>query len=194
MNGARGYTLVEVLIAVTVFAVLAASAYTALNGLARAAMEQRERSESLAELQLAVARFDADLRQVTTRSVRTRDGSHEPALTGNRTSLTATRSGWSNPANLRRSQLQRFSWSLEQDRLVRLSWPVTDAAAATQPQADPVLADLRLIEFRYRDNSGRWHDQWPPAQAGQATLPVAVELNLNSRRHGTIRRLLVLES
>ncbi len=190
---AGGYTLIEVLIAVTVFAVLAASAYMALNALSRAAMEQRAASESLAELQLAVARFDADLRQVTSRAVRSRDGGLEPALVGSRRELTATRAGWSNPAAVRRGQLQRFSWSLEQDRLVRLSWPVTDIAAATQPLTDSLLEELRLIEFRYRDGTGRWHDQWPPAQAEAAGLPVAVELNLDSRRHGAIRRLLVLE-
>lgn len=188
-----GYTLIEVLIAVTVFAVLAASAYMALNALSRAAMEQRQASEALAALQLAVARFDADLRQVTTRAVRSRDGGLEPALVGSRLELTATRAGWSNPAAVRRGQLQRFSWSLEQDRLVRLSWPVTDIAAATQPLSDSLLEELRLIEFRYRDRSGRWHDQWPPAQAVDESLPVAVELNLDSRRHGVIRRLLVLE-
>ncbi len=188
-----GYTLVEVLIAVTVFAVLAASAYVALNGLARAAMEQRERGESLAALQLAVARFDADLRQVATRPVRLSDGGHEPALTGGRQNLTATRAGWANPAGLRRSQLQRFSWSLQQNSLVRLSWPVTDAAAATQPMADSVLNDVRIIEFRYRDGTGRWHDQWPPAQGGVGALPVAVELSLDSRKHGVVRRLLVLD-
>ncbi|MCH8478602.1 MAG: type II secretion system minor pseudopilin GspJ [Wenzhouxiangella sp.] len=188
----QGYTLVEVLIAVVVFAVLAASAYTALNGLARAALEQRERSQSLASLQLAIARLDADLRQIASRPARQSDGSLAPALRGERQRLTATRAGWANPVELRRSQLQRFAWTLEQDRLVRLSWPVTDIVAATQPMPDPALGQVRDLSFRYRDASGRWHEQWPPAQGQQSALPVAIEVSVDSREHGQIRRLLVL--
>ena len=187
----RGYTLVEVLVAVLVFAVLAASAYVALDGMSRAAEVHRDHSASLAELQLAVARLDADLRQVTARPVRDANGQPQAALVGQRATLTATRAGWGNPGQVRRSSLQRFSWQVGDGNLVRIHWPVTDVVDATRAQSEPVLA-IRDLAFRYRDHEHRWHDQWPVAGQPPEVLPAAIEVQFHSEQFGPIRRLLVL--
>lgn len=187
----RGYTLVEVLVAVLVFAVLAASAYAALDGLSRAAEAHRDHSAELAELQLAVARLDADLRQLTARPVRDANGQPQAALVGQRATLTATRAGWGNPGQVRRSNLQRFSWQVGNGSLVRTHWPVTDVVDATRAQSEPVLA-IRDLVFRYRDHEHRWHDQWPVSGQSPEVLPAAVEVRFHSEHFGPIRRLLVL--
>ncbi len=193
MRATAGYTLVELLIAVTVFAVLASTAYVALDGLSRAALVQRERAGELAALQLAVARLDADLRQIVSRPVRGANDVIEPALIGERRALNATRAGWANPADHPRSQLQRYAWTFDGAELSRLYWPVTDRLAGSQPLVEPVLADLRELGFRYLDASGVWHDQWPPVRAAASeALPRAIEVELVHIRHGRIRRLLVL--
>ncbi len=188
-----GYTLIEVIVAVTVFAFLAAGAYIALDGLSRAAMDHRDRANQFGELQTALARLDGDLRQLATRPVRGPDGRHEPALAGGRTNLTATRAGWSNPAGQRRGTLQRFSWQFSQGELQRLSWPVTDRVAGSQSLAENVLGDLRQVEFRYRDRDGRWRDEWPAGAEELVRLPEAIEITLDSQRFGRLRRLVVLQ-
>jgi general secretion pathway protein J len=187
----RAFTLVEVLIAVLVFGVLAASAYVALDGLSRAALSQRAHADELAKLQMAVARLDADLRQLTTRSIRI-EGGREPALLGEAGRLVATRAGWANPSGLGRSHLQRFAWQVEDGQLSRLHWPVTDPAPGTQPMFDPVLAGISDWQFRYRDGTGGWHERWP-LDAGQLeALPSAIEVSFVTESFGPIRRLLVL--
>ncbi|MFU8831329.1 MAG: type II secretion system minor pseudopilin GspJ [Wenzhouxiangella sp.] len=190
---ARGYTLVEVLVAVLVFAVLSSSAYVALDGLSRAAMAHRQHSADLAALQMTVARMDADIRQLTTRAVMAGDGRRESALAGQRHGLTATRAGWTNPSGLDRGNLQRFSWQLTNNELVRVSWPVTDTVPGSQAIIDPVFSPLEELELRYRDGAGRWHEQWPAGAGAVETLPTAVEVRLVGSGIGAIRRLLVLE-
>lgn len=192
MRTARGYTLVEVLIAVTVFAVLAATAYTALNGLSRAALEHRQRSADLASLQMALARLDADIRQIVSRTVRDVDGRRQPALVGQRQNLVATRAGWANPAMIERSNLQRFSWAYADGELIRTAWPVNDPVAASRPMGEPVLDGLRHQQWRYRDQTGRWHEQWPPEGVPAHVLPAALEMQIDSEIFGPVRRLLVL--
>lgn len=189
----RGYTLIEVLIAVVVFGTLAGSAYVALDGLSRAAMEHRERANAFGELQLALTRLEADLRQLVSRPVRGRDGRAEPAVSGERVRLTATRAGWANPSGLRRSTLQRFSWHYSDDELVRSSWPVTDRAPTTRTMAEIVLEDASNLEFRFRGPEGRWRDHWPPEPEAVDRLPVAIEVTLESERFGRLRRLVVLQ-
>ncbi len=189
----RGYTLIEVIVAVTVFAFLAAAAYISLDGLSRAAMDHRERSAEFGQLQTALARLDGDLRQLATRPVRGPDGRHEPALAGERIRLAGTRAGWANPAGQRRGTLQRFAWQLSQNELQRLSWPVTDRVPASQEWNETLLESVRQIEFRYRDRQGRWRDEWPSGDDEIAQLPAAVEVTLESDRFGRIRRLVVLQ-
>lgn len=192
-NCSRGYTLIEVLIAVTVFAVLAGSAYVALDGLSRAAMEHRERASAFGELQLALARLDGDLRQLISRPVRGPDGDREPALLGERAGLVATRAGWANPSGLSRSSLQRFAWQFHDGELVRTRWPVTDRVPTTRAQTESQLEGVRAFAFRYRDGQGRWRDQWPASAGAVDALPDAIEVSLESERFGRLRRVVVLE-
>ncbi|WP_181918807.1 type II secretion system minor pseudopilin GspJ [Wenzhouxiangella sediminis] len=188
----RGYTLVEVLVAVVVFSILSASAYVALDALSSAASGHRERSEDFGGLQLAVARLDSDLRQLASRPVASGLGRNEPALVGEPRRLAGTRSGWVNPADVKRSTLQRFGWQLAGTELQRISWPVTDRVADSQALTETVLPEVEALEFSYRDASGSWQRRWPPDEA-LARLPVAIEVILETRRFGRVRRVVVLQ-
>ncbi|TVS11536.1 MAG: type II secretion system protein GspJ [Wenzhouxiangella sp.] len=191
MRRQRGYTLVEVLIAVTVFAILAGSVYAALNTLSQAAFVHRERSVELAELQRGLVRLETDLRQLAARPARGPDGQLMPALAGQGGGLEGTRAGWANPQQHRRSQLQRFAWSAQSDQLVRTSWPVTDRTPATPAFNEEVLAGLQLLEFNYYSADGRWLEQWPENGAS-AELPRAVRYRLETDGFGLVERIIVL--
>lgn len=193
MRGVRGYTLVEVLVAVSIFAILAGTTYVALDGLSRAALEHRDRAEDFAELQLALSRIEADLRQLVSRPVRGPDGRPRPALSGERRQLEATRAGWANPSGQKRSTLQRFAWQLNDGALVRRSWPVTDRSAATRHFDETLLDDAQNLELQFRDQQGRWREHWPADPEAADRLPVAVEIQLESERFGRFRRLVVLQ-
>lgn len=188
---AAGYTLVEVLVAVVVFAVLSASAYVALDALSRAAEGHRDRSGDFGALQLAVARMDSDLRQLAARPVAGPADRSEPALVGAPRRLAGTRAGWSNPADLKRATLQRFGWQLSGSELQRIRWPVTDRVADSQASTETVLTGIESLAFSYRDTSGVWQERWPLDDA-PARLPAAIEVVIDTRRFGRVRRLVVL--
>jgi general secretion pathway protein J len=187
-----GYTLVEVLVAVVVFAILSASAYVALDALSRAADAHRGRSEDFGALQLAVARLDNDLRQLAARPVVASAGRTEPALVGEPRRLAGTRAGWANPAGVKRSTLQRFGWQLSGSELQRVRWPVTDRVAESQALTETVLPDVESLALSYRDAAGNWQQRWPPDEA-LARLPAAIEVVIDTRRFGRVRRVVVLQ-
>ena len=194
-NYHRGFTLIEVLVAVLVFGLLAAITYGGLNTLTQTSSEQQQRAAEFAELQRVIAALDRDLRQLASRPVRRPDNSVVSALIGGDSGLIATRAGWANPGDQRRSQLQRFEWQLQgvaaQRRLVRRYWPVTDAAFDTAGTINLQSSGIQTLGFRYRDALGRWHTRWP-VDAQITTLPSAIEYRLQSERFGQIRRLLLL--
>jgi len=193
-SAAQGYTLIEVLVATLVFGLLAAAAYTALNGLTQAAGAQREHAERLGDVQVTLTRFENDLRQTVWRPVRQPDGDWAAAFQGSPRELSTTRAGWLNPLDQPRANLQRLQWSWADGVLYRSSWPVLDRTAST-----PVLEDLRLDQvdafaLRYLSPTGQWTERWPaePVSARDAPLPVAIEITLTVAPLGVIRRLVVL--
>ncbi|MEM7053328.1 MAG: type II secretion system minor pseudopilin GspJ, partial [Pseudomonadota bacterium] len=114
-----GFTLVEVLVAVLVFGLVAAITYGGLDALTQASGEHTTRANEFAELQRAVAALDRDLRQLVSRPVRQADNSIAPALAAQVNGFAATRAGWVNPGSQRRGQLQRFAWQLQGEQLIR---------------------------------------------------------------------------
>ena len=66
-----GFTLIEVLVAIAIFASLSVGAYQVLNQVQRSNEVSIERSERLKELQRALVFLDNDFRQMTMRQSRT---------------------------------------------------------------------------------------------------------------------------
>lgn len=185
-----GFTLVEVLVAVLVFSLLAATAYAGLNAIAGAVEAQRTRAAELAELQRAVATLDGDLRQLVSRPGRDRQGRVRPALEGGPGTLLGRRAGRLNPAGLPRSHLQQFRWRFD-GVLLRETW----GAVETPPEAEPVgrarFGSAGDVAFRYRDADGLWHRQWPVSGRRDA-LPSAIEYVLDTAAWGPVRRVVAL--
>lgn len=186
-----GFTLVELLVALMVFGLLASIVYASLDRLSFAALGLRERSAEFAELQRAVATLDSDLRQLTSRLGRDAQGRLMPALAGAPDRLLTRRAGRDNPAGLPRSQLQQFLWTMEQGQLLRNTWSDAVADPADAPSGRTVYPGLRSIEFRYMDPVGRWQQEWPGGLPPEA-LPAAIEFEIQTESFGRIRRLIAL--
>jgi general secretion pathway protein J len=195
---ARGFTLVELLAAIAIFAVMALMAYGGLSAVlnARAAVETS--LARTAEIQKAVYRLQSDLEQARPRPIRDEYGDRQPAFVtrdegreGRRVEF--TRGGWRNPRLQRRSALERVSYGLKDGRLVRYSWLTLDRAREDALIEVPLLDGVESLEWRFLDAQRSWRDSWPPqAATGNTTpelLPLAVELNLETRDWGQIRYL-----
>lgn len=188
---ALGFTLVELLVALLVFALLASIVYAGLDRMSLTSIALGDRAERFAELQRAVAAIDTDLRQLGSRLGRDREGQLLPALAGAPDRLLARRAGRDNPAGLPRSQLQQLRWGLGPDGLRREVWPDAIADPSDPPSGRTDYPSLRSIEFRYLDSLGRWQNDWPGALPPE-TLPAAIEYVIESERFGRVRRLVAL--
>lgn len=198
MNLSRqnGFTLLEIVVAVGVFAVLTTLAYGGLNQVLNQSQQTREISQKLQDLQFAFALIQQDLSQMIPREVRDEYGNRQPALT---TSLDEsflvkfTRQGWTNPAEQARSSLQRVSYILDEGQLQRSYWFELDRAPSSEPIIIPLLEDIESAELRFLDQKKEWQDGWPPAVATsgqQPPWPLAIEVTLETKRWGKVRRLL----
>jgi len=204
MNPAvRGFTLLELLVALAVFAIMATAAYSGLSNVlfTRAAVEQQNRR--LAAVQLAIFRLDQDIQQATPRGVRDEYGDPQPALRGGALLddvLILTRAGWDNPLGQSRATLQRVAYRLREGRLWRLHWDVLDRGGLVAPRETLLIDQVREFRARFLDRNGEWRIDWPPPANAAADdhppnpnrLPRAVEITLMLEDWGAITRLFPL--
>lgn len=181
----RGFTLLEILVAVAVFAIFSAMAY---GGLARL-LENRRHVEAervyWRNLSLAFLRMQEDFLLARNRPIRDQLGDEQVAFKGQPTDPRAlgdpnvefTRGGILVPNGFT-ADLQRVGYRLNDDKLMRITWPVLDRAPQTKPERSPILRNVDEFQIRFYQD-GAWIDRWPPLGTNQFTpLPRAVQVTL----------------
>jgi general secretion pathway protein J len=218
----RGFTLVELLVALFITAIMFSMGYAAIDQ----ALTGRKAVEAQAARMIAVQRtihtLEQDIELLAPRPVRNPiDAGYQAALVANPAAatnigsssaapasassltqlatalLSLTRGGWSNPAGLPRTELQRVSYLIEDGKLVRYHLPVLDAVGATATVRRELLDNVTSISFRYMDAGHRWSDTWQgntstTGGAPSPTLrfrPVAVEITLTLKDWGALVRV-----
>lgn len=134
-----GFTLVEVLVALMLFALIAAAGAAVLSVSIDNRFDVRSATDRTAALQRTRSLLRADLGQATARRTRDRDGEPQPLALAGATRpgdpvLTVTRAGWSPAGNAGRSSLQRVEYWLVEGRLERRVSPFLDGSRPGPPQ------------------------------------------------------------
>ena len=194
----RAFTLIEVLVAMAIFAVLAGFAYATLGQTLLSAEILSERMDRLQALQRTMRMLTDDLQQLAPRPIRDELGDNlRPALdTGFQSgfALELTRSGWSNPVVLPRSTQQRAAYRIEDGELIRFHWYTLDRTLSIEPVRVTMLDGVEAMQLRFLIGDNNFSDQWPPLNRpgalGARQRPRAVEVTLLLEQEGEIRRLI----
>lgn len=197
MRRLAAFTLIEVLVSLALFAVLAALAYGTLNQSLLSAEILNDRMDRLQAIQRTVRMLADDLQQLAPRPVRDELGDNfRPALdTGFQSgfAIELTRGGWSNPIVLPRSTMQRVGYRIEEDELVRYQWFTLDRTLSNEPTGVTLLDGVESIQFRFAGSNGEFSDQWPPLSSegagGIRLRPRAVEFIVRLEDEGELTRL-----
>lgn len=192
-----GFTLLELLVALAIFGVLALLAYGGLSGMLNTRALTDEKADALRDLQLAYRTLERDIDDWVPRDIRDEFGQSRPALSsGDRAgiSLELTRGGWRNPAEQPRSTLQRVAYGIRDKELLRSTWLSLDRAPDATPQEQTLLSGVTEMRLRFLDISNVWQGGWPPAGTGTAGTavnppPRAIEVVLVTERWGELRWL-----
>lgn len=189
----RGFTLVEVLVALSMFALLATAAVGVMAWSADQQGAVRARLERLSQLQRAHALLEADLSQAALRRVRRSDGGAEasafiaaPPGERLRPLLGFVRHGWDNPDAAPRPSLQYVEYRVVDGRLERSIRPQLDGSGSLPPQV--VLEGVQSVRTRFYAYR-QWSDGWG---GGITTLPRAVALELELDGIGPVRQVFLL--
>lgn len=206
-----GFTLVEVLIAMAITAFVSVLSYQTLSTAITGIESARAASERLHEINRAFTVISRDIRQIANRPVIDEFGQLSSAVSGGplaRDPLRLTRSGWHNSTGAPRSTLQRVAYRVEEDQLLRLTYPVLDRTTAIEATETVLLDDVDMLEFRFlpsinvlevdRNQSidrRYWQENWV-AEVGFTNQiiapPAAIEVRINLADWGDLERLYVM--
>ena len=199
----QGFTLLELLIASIIFAIMAIMAYGGLDNVLKNSESSQQALKRLQQIQQSISVLNRDFSQIIHRGIRDDYGNKQPYLSaGNNLDhlIEFTRGGRVNPANLLRSSLLRVAYRFEDEKLIRLQWPQLDRAQGIEPKQTTLINNIENVSLRFLDDKGEWREQWPPlnantgnAQTATPIEPAAIEIVLKLKDWGDIRRLYAMK-
>ncbi len=192
----RGFTLIEIMVALMIFALLSGVGYRGLDAVLRAKARVDEESARWRDLALTFVNIQQSLASSVERPVRDRSGNVAAPFVGaasvrneDEAPLVFTRMGYADQRGTL-GDLQRIGYRVRQQRLEQLVWPVLDQAPTTEPEAFELIDGIASLSLRYMSRDGAWLTSWPAA--GATALPAAVEFSLTLTSGEPMKRVFVL--
>lgn len=187
----KGFTLLEVLIAIAIFSIISLSSFTIFNSVLNSDERGKERGDQQNELQRAFTIIERDLTQISRRSMRLngeaplslliQSSSDSYAL--EEQAIAFVRHGWTNPGLLLpRSDMQAVSYRLTEETLERLHFNFVDSVVGEEPKVRPLIHGVTQVAFEYY-NGKEWQETWTTN-----TLPLAIAIVIDTKNYGIIRR------
>ncbi len=189
----KGFTLIEVLVAIAIFASLSIGAYQVVNQVQRSNELSELRSQRIAEIQRALVFMDSDFRQMALRT--SRSNGEEPSqqlimwqdylLDSDTKGVMFTRTGWHNPdQQFPRGEVTKVGYRISDSVLERVWWRYPDTPAGQEALVSPLITGVEDFSISFFTD-GSWVDEWQT----NFTLPQAVRVTLDLEDYQTIERI-----
>ena len=186
----QGFTLLEILIALAIFALMSMMAYAGLAAVLQAKSATEPRSEQLAQLQTTLYLLNEDLSQAVDRPIRDEQGRTEPAFSGGSGNeiLVFTRSAPTWSSAVAANSLQRVSYRFEKGGLYRQVWTLPDRTQQTEYRRRKLIsAEQVIIKFYSKESKA-----WLPFNGADSKIPKALQISFDLANLGSIQRSFLL--
>ena len=195
-NRQQGFTLLEMLAAIAIFALISLSAWQMLQGTLSSKEVSSQKHTRLQTVEYAMLLMEQDLRQIIDRGVRI-DGvvseqsvfSSMYMLDSDDEAIAFIRLGWRNPQQqLPRSELQKVSYRLRDGVLERQHFHVLDPDNS-EPVTRELLHGVNALKFRFYRGG-----EWAEGLDSDAGLPEGVAVFVDLDDLGVIERRFLMVS
>ena len=197
----KGFTLIEVVIALAIFSMISIAAYKSIDGLIRLKARIEAEDRQWQQVMLFLDRFDLDVKQHANRPIRNASDILEPAWRGQPifTNQYGAQLSFSRFGDAQQTgylmDTRRIGYRLNRGSIELVQWPSLDVTSADKPEVFEVLENVSDLTFKYLSKDGKWSLSWPnPMSSNDAdtVFPMAVSLEITMRSGEKIQRLFSL--
>lgn len=201
----NGFTLMEVLVAISIFALIGIASYRVLSSVMQTDQRVAARVEKMRAVNRAFWLLQQDAEQLINRNVRDSSGviaatdNYLLVQNGSEMPLQFTRGGRSNPLGLSRSSMQRVAYAIdhhpdyeksdsphyheEHKYLLRYTWPILDGAGdKSKAQVQIVLPDIESVAIAVLTKQGP-QESWPASNSSDPPLALQLDFTLTDGNH-----------
>ncbi|SKA46715.1 type II secretion system minor pseudopilin GspJ [Photobacterium toruni] len=192
----QGFTLLEVLVAIAVFAMLSLSANQVLSNVMRSDAQSKDHSQRLQAIQRTMIMMDNDFRQIVARKFRIDAEkptdkilqASEYLLDSSSEGITFVRGGWQNPQSMfPRGDITRVGYRIINDNLERIWFRYPDTVVGAKPLVRVLLTGVTDLKFEFYYDK-QWHNKWNQANS----LPAGIKVIMTLKKLGNIERIYLL--
>ena len=171
----RGFTLVEMLVALSLFAAIAAIGVGLLRSSVDTQDAVQERLKGMSGMNRVRAIMANDLAQAVQRPTRGAAGEAVPAFLGSASGFAFVHAGAATLDGDPRPAVARVGYALVGGEWRRATQPMLDGTALGE--GDRLLDEVAAARVRYRDEAGSWSDSWTSEPGDR--LPRAVDVRIS---------------
>lgn len=194
----RGFTLIEILIAIAIFALIGLASHQVLFSVLTSDEVSQQAAQRIKQAQRSYQLIQTDIMQMAPRPIRI-DG-NEPSsylllagdgvIDSDDQGIAFTRLGWRNPAQMfPRGTVQAVGYRLVENRLERLHYLYPDQQSGTEPQITVLLPDVQQLKFEYFSKN-KWQTKWD-----NPGIPQGIAFIITLKSYGELRwQFLAVES
>lgn len=184
---ATGFTLVEILIALTIFSIMAAITSSVLYTVFNAREKTTYHAQQLSQLQLAFVLIERDFSQILFKGIKTYEGK-QPSVLGLENDIRFSRGGIMNPlSEKKQSSLNRIHYYVVDNKLVRESEAAINRDITITPNQQILLEEVKQIRFEYINETQMAQNQWY-----QKKLPYAIRISIDHDYWGKLSQIYML--
>jgi general secretion pathway protein J len=194
-KGEQGFTLLEMLIAVAIFAMLGIAANSVLSTVMKNDEVTADFSKRLKALQQGFGAIERDLGQMVARTPRLLEGDRATSVfqTGSNMldsesqALMFYRLGWLNPDGiLPRGTLQSVAYVVQEGRLERWYYPYPEPDSGAEPLKTLIIDKVLSVEYAFFANE-KWQKE-----VDNTHLPEGIAIEVEVEGFGKIQRKFLL--
>lgn len=211
-RGQLGFTLIEILIALFIFAIMSVMTAIGIRRMIRTQQHVTIATHALQRLQLAMTLFQRDISAINPHRIKQDQTSAGALIESQADGVRFITANDVNPSMYAaRGILRQVAYQVQNGVWVRSTWPVADPLRDTPEVTQALLPNVESVEIKYISNNGRELSSWPPNNENdsrnilnllenrnllhldsQQQAPAGIEIEIKSKTYGVIRRLFAI--
>ncbi len=191
-----GLTLLELLVAFALLAVVSLLVFSAIGNTLRSREIIAQQSDAWREVQKIVMVMENDFSRLVSRPRRDLGGNRQPAFytqgDNEHFSLNLAVHQAAPTSGRAVSQLRQVVYHYSAGELYRQNWIHLDHFPGNEGHNIQLSSKLQWLEFGYLGEERHWHSQWPPVNYGGdrlRLLPRAIKVRMEARGIGYLERI-----